>query len=176
MKEELLFSEITCPYCRIGFPPIKISDEYGIKKGNWKTLWKSKKIITGKKVEHLDLFHSYEAGLILDCKQSEYILGNIESIDSNGNPTFKQDFQDKINILKEKFYNNPSDIDKDNINFYDFCLAFKECMNYGNIEGEDESYSDITVDAVKKLYDQGLNLKECLKSFIKKEQIENKTI
>lgn len=141
-----MHKEITCPYCRIGFGGYKVNND----------------VIT-----HLDLFWSYESGLTKDCLQQEN-KQFITFIDDRGNPTFTEEFQSKLDELTNKFNTNPDDIDKTSFTYEAYFIAFIQCMNYGYVEGDDEEYdrTNMTGDKIKSLYESGVNLKDCLKSFI----------
>jgi hypothetical protein len=49
-------------------------------------------------------------------------------------------------------------------------IAFVECMNYGYVDGEDEEYDreNMTMPKIQQLWENGHNLNESLKAFIKK--------
>jgi hypothetical protein len=153
-------SEITCPFCRIGFGGIKASTP----KEKPKTTF-----------EHLDLFWSYEAGLIKTCKDQDTLLKHLVSVDDRGNPTFDEEFTKKLAELKEDFMNDPSYITNDVFDYDAYYVAFVDAMNYGNIEGEDEEFDreHMTGARLKELYDGGTNLKDALRSFIKKTESQN---
>jgi len=146
-----LHQEITCPYCRIQFGNYKIGQD--------------------NKVEHLDVLWTSEAGLIRKCQQPEMVLANMESVDEYGNPKFTESFQTKLTELRNKFEYNPDDISKENVSFDDYMIAFVECMNYGYVEGEDEDYDreDMTKPKIQQMWENGYNLNEALKAFIKKK-------
>jgi hypothetical protein len=147
-----MHNEITCPYCRIQFGNYKISKE--------------------NKVEHIDIFWSSECGLIRECQQSEIVLANMESVDEYGNPKFTESFQTKLTELRNKFENKPDDISKENTTFDDYMVAFIECMNYGYVDGDDEEYDkeDITKPKIQQIYEDGVNLYEALRIFIKESK------
>ena len=147
-KMEELYPEIKCPYCRIQFGHYKIGD----------------------KVEHVDMLWTSAAGLIKECQNPELVKSNLESVDKYGNPKFNEDFQKKANELRNKFETCPDDITKENFNADDYMIAFVECMNYGYVDGEDEEYDrdNITMPKIQQLWENGHNLNESLKAFIKK--------
>lgn len=147
-KMEELYPEIKCPYCRIQFGHYKIGD----------------------KVEHVDMLWTSAAGLIKECQNPELVKSNLESVDKNGNPKFNEDFQKKASELRNKFETCPDDITKENFNADDYMIAFVECMNYGYVDGEDEEYDreNITIPKIQQLWENGHNLNESLKAFIKK--------
>jgi len=156
MKKERLHPEITCPHCRTGF-------------GGHKS-WKEKD--GSQKMVHLDIMWCYESGLQQDCQQ-ENIYDNVDNIDGNGNPEFTEDFQKKLKELREKFETNPDDIDKGTCEFGDYHISFVECMNWGELDEEDEDYDreSMSGEKLKEMYDNGVNLKDALRSFIIK--VEN---
>jgi hypothetical protein len=144
----MIHQEIKCPYCRIQFGHYKI----------------------GKEVEHVDMLWTSEAGLIKTCQDSELVRANITSLDKNGNPKFNDDFQKKLNELRSKFETCPDDITKETFNADDYMIAFVECMNYGYVDGEDEDYDreNMTMPKIQQMWENGHNLNEALKAFIKK--------
>lgn len=144
----MIHQEIKCPYCRIQFGYYKI----------------------GKEVDHVDMLWTSEAGLIKTCQDPELIRANIASSDEYGNPKFNDDFQKKLNELRNKFETCPDDITKETFNADDYMIAFVECMNYGYVEGEDEDYDreNMTKPKIQQLWENGHNLNEALKAFIKK--------
>lgn len=146
----MIHPEIKCPYCRIQFGSVKINKD--------------------NSVEHLDTFWSSDAGLIKKCEQPELVTSNLKSIDEYGNPTFTDEFQNKLTELSEKFENNPDDITKENFDFDSYMIAFNECMNYGYVNSDDEDYDreNITIEKLKQLWEMGYNLNEALKAFIVK--------
>jgi len=156
MKKERLHPEITCPYCRTGF-------------GGHKS-WKEKD--GSQKMVHLDVMWSYESGLQTSCRQDN-IYDHVSEMDDNGNPTFTEEFQKKLKELRDKFETNPDDIDKDTYEFGDYHISFVECMNYGYVEGDEEDYDreNMSGEKLKEMYDNGVNLKDALRSFIIK--VEN---
>lgn len=162
--------EIKCPYCRIGFGGIKVSVEKP------KTKWfmsraAKRKLKEGAKMsfQHLDIMWSYEAGLIRDCKHPEHLKANLISVDDHQNPIFNEEFSSKLKELRSDFENNPIDINKDSFDFDGYYIAFIECMNYGNLDGDNEEYDreQMTGERLKELYENGTNLKDALRSFIK---------
>jgi hypothetical protein len=172
---DTVYQEITCPYCRIGFGAIKIFDKRE-KKSFLQKVGLSNPSIT-RTVEHLDILWTNESGLIKTCTQSDYVLSQLLSVDDSGNPTFKDDFQNKLNELREKFETNPDDISKETVSIGDFMISFVECMNYGSVEGEDEEYDReiIKQENFKELYESGINLKDALKKFIIKSSDNTQT-
>jgi len=48
---------------------------------------------------------SYEAGLHVDCEHSSLLMQNLESMDKNGNPTFKEPYKSLIEEQKQRFIN-----------------------------------------------------------------------
>jgi len=169
-------SEIKCPYCRIGFGGIKVSVEKT--KEKWfQSRATKRKIKEGAKTsfQHLDIMWSYEAGMIRDCKHPEYLKENLISVDDHQNPVFNEEFTNKLKELRKEFENNPVDINKDNFDFDGYYIAFVECMNYGNVEGDDEEYNreEMTGEKLKELYESGTNLKDALRSFIKKTESQS---
>lgn len=143
----MIHPEIKCPYCRIQFGSVKINED---------------------DVEHLDILWSSDAGLIKKCEQPELVTSNLKSVDEHGNPTYTDEFQNKLTELRDKFENNPDDITKENFDFESYMIAFVECMNYGYVDGEDEDYDrdNITKEKLKQIWEMGYNLTEALKSFI----------
>lgn len=148
----MLHEDITCPYCRIQFGGYKIFQN---------------------KLIHLDILWSYDSGLQRDCEQEDYIKSNIESIDDKGNPKFNDDFKNKLLELRNKFETNPDDITKDNFSFDAFFISFVDCMNYGLVDNPDENEEynreNMTDEKLEKLYNDGVNLKDALRSFIVKK-------
>ena len=129
------------------------------------------KISKENKVEHLDIIWSSESGLVRECQQPEMVLANMESVDEYGNPTFTESFQKKLSELRNKFENNPDDISKENTSFDDYMVAFVECMNYGYVDVDDEDYDreDMTKPKIQQMWENGYNLYESLRAFIKKK-------
>lgn len=150
----MIHPEIKCPYCRIQFGSVKINED--------------------NSVEHLDIVWSSDTGLIKKCEQPELVTSNLKSVDEYGNPTFTDEFQNKLTELREKFENNPDDITKENFDFDSYMIAFVECMNYGYVNSDDEDYDreNITIEKLKQMWEDGMTLKDSLKSFI----IENKEL
>ncbi len=146
MKKEKLHPEITCPHCRTGFGGHKEFKEGMV---------------------HLDVIWSYESAMQRKCSQSD-INEHVDEMDDNGNPTFTEEFQKKLKELREKFETNPDDIDNKNYSFDDYYISFVECMNYGYVEGDDEDYDreSMSGEKLKEMYDNGVNLKDALRSFI----------
>lgn len=150
MKKERLHQEITCPHCRTGFGGHKV----------WKKDGKEKMV-------HLDIMWCYEYALERDCQQ-ENIMDFVVEIDDNGNPKFTDEYQIKFKELRNKFENNPDDISKDTCDFGDYQISFVECMNWGELDGDDENYDreSMSGEKLKEMYDNGVNLKDALRSFI----------
>jgi|688.fasta_scaffold06365_17 hypothetical protein len=111
-----------------------------------------------------------EAGLIKTCQDPELVRANIANLDEYGNPKFNDDFQKKLNELRNKFETCPDDITKETFNVDDYMIAFVECMNYGYVDGEDEDYDreNMTKPKIQQIWENGHNLNEALKAFIKK--------
>lgn len=146
ITKKMLHPEITCPYCRIQI-------------GGYK--------ITQNEITHLDVCFTYEAGLSLICQQQEYVKSHIIETDKNGNPEFTEDFKRKIKELEELFYTNPVDVNKETFSCEDFVLAFRECIEWGDVIEEGEKRLDkILIQDVKDLYQQGKNLKEAIRHFV----------
>lgn len=164
-------SEITCPFCRMGFGGIKVN----VVKPETKWFMsraQKRKAKEGIKTtfQHLDLFWSYESGLIKDCLQNEHMKANLLSVDDCGNPTFNEEFSNKLKELQEDFMNDPSYFVNDTCSFDVYYIAFVNCMNWGNLEEDDEEYdrNDMTGERLKELYENGTNLKDALRSFVVK--------
>src|SRR3989344_9188406 len=121
MKKEQIHPEITCPYCRIGFGAIKITKEDTIS-------------------QHIDIFWSRDAGLSRICKNVDLLKENLIESDGCQNPKFNEEFTIKLKELRQKFETNPDDISKENFEFCDYRISFVECMNWGDIDDEDENY------------------------------------
>ncbi len=147
MKKERIHPEITCPYCRIGFGGHKKSRE--------------------DKIVHLDVMWCYEYALQRDCQQKN-INELISEVDDHGNPKFTEEYSIKFKELREKFERNPDDISKDTCSFDEYYISFVECMNWGELDSEEEEYDreKISGEKLKELYDSGINLEDALKSFL----------
>jgi len=147
MKKERLHPEITCPHCRTGFGGHKDFGKEGI--------------------VHLDIAWSYESALTLKCQQED-IKEHIAKMDDNGNPTFEKEFDKKLKELREKFETNPDDIDKNTYEYNDYYYSFVECINWGEIEEEDEEFDreSMTGEKLEEMYNNGVNLKDAVRSFI----------
>ena len=180
-KENILHPEITCPYCRIGFGAHKVSFKKVEAKTEEKKTGFFKSIFVRKEnnakereiagIIHLDPMWSADAGLMRDCTQVDFLKQFIESVDDHENPKFTADFKLKLNQLRTKFETNPDDISKENFSDSDYYIAFYECLNYGCVENEDEEEYDreqMKGGAIKKLYEDGVNLNDALRSFIRK--------
>ena len=138
--------------------------------GGVKNFFKKKSVEDAKELVHMDLFWSSDAGLHRTCTQPEYIQSQAISW-TDGKPVFNDEFSAKIKKLRDDFESKPVDISKENFDWEAFFIAFSDCMNWGYVAEDDEEYvSDITKDKVKNLYDNGLNLHECLRNFIVKSQ------
>lgn len=177
-------TEIKCPYCRIGFGGIKVTpvttvigkSEKEIDKKTFFGLSKKKVLVSeditseSNEFYHLDICWSSDAGLIKTCENQELLQANLISIDYNGNPIFNESFTHKLDELKHGFVTNPIDISKENFTEEAYIIAFRECMEYGEVDLDDEEYdrSILTIEKVKELYDAGSNLKDALKYFIVK--------
>jgi len=167
------YPEIKCPYCRIGFGGIKVSIEK-VKPIFFASRATKKKMKEGEKTsfQHLDIMWSYDSGLIKDCIHPETLKENLVSYDANQNPVFNEEFTNKLKELRHDFEHNPIDINKDTFEFGAYYIAFVECMNYGYVDGDDEEYDreGMTMERLKELYENGTNLKDALKSFLKKSE------
>lgn len=142
------YPEITCPFCRMQFGSYKKNKD---------------------KIIHLDFCWSSESGLQVECESTD-INNYITNTDDRGNITFIEEYKKKLDELRKDFEENPIDFDKNTTLLSDYIIGFKENMNYGNVCKDDEEYmDDITQNKIEELYNSGVNLKDCLRNFIKKE-------
>lgn len=117
---------------------------------------------------HLDIFWSREAGMHTDCKNFDLLKSKIESIDENGNPVFKDNFQEKIAELNNKYNYYPEDINKDTCDWKDFQIVLVYCMNWGMIDGDYEDFDRESMkwEEIKDKYNEGKSAYEILRSYI----------
>ena len=163
--------EIDCPYCRVGFGVIKAN----LTKPDLKWFMsksKKKKLISDAKekatFQHLDLFWSYESGLITDCKNADVLIKNIDSIDDNGNVKFTSEFEQKLKELKEKYDIKPDDITKETCDWKSFNTLFINALNWGMIDGDDEEFDRESMkwEDIEKMYNEGKNLYDILRFYV----------
>jgi len=164
-----LHSEITCPYCRVGFGGVKVKSEKP--KLKWFMSRAAKrKAREGIKMEfqHLDIFWSFESGLIVDCKNAELLKVNLDGVDERGNPKFKPEFEEKLKQLKEKYDSKPDDIRQDTCEWNDFHILFANALNWGMIDGDDEEFDreSIKWEDVEIMYKENKSLYDILRHYI----------
>ena len=142
--------EITCPYCRVGFGTLKSTSK--------------------DKFQHLDLFWSYESGLIVDCENNDVLALNLEKMDDKGNPKFKTEFEEKLKELQEENSKKPDDICKDTCSWDSFQTLFVNAINWGSIDEEDEEYDRESMkwEDIELMYNENKNLYEILRHYIVK--------
>jgi len=165
-KKFLLHPEITCPFCRVGFGGLKVSQIKPTKK--WYELFKVLPEPEVKSIIHLDIFWSREAGMHVDCKNIDLLKTKIDKIDENGNPIFQEEFQLKLKELVNKYSYYPDDLSKDTCEWRDFQITFSYLMNWGMIDGDYEEYNRESMkwEDIKIMYDEGKSVYEALRHYV----------
>jgi len=131
---------ITCPYCLMGYGAPKVA----------------------KKVYHLEIFSG-----VLECEQPDYVRSNTISVDECENPTFYAEYARQLEELRGEFEENPVDWNKDTVTINAFLIAFRELIDYNLFVDDDKDLQeDIAIDDVRKLYEEGMNLKDCILHFV----------
>ena len=115
-----------------------------------------------KKVYHLEIFSG-----VLECEQSDYVRSNTISVDEWENPTFDSEYSRQLEELRGEFEENPVDWNKDTVTINAFLIAFRELIECNTFVDDDKDLQEeIAIDDVRKLYEEGINIKDCILHFV----------
>ena len=115
------------------------------------------------KLEHLDLFASYEAGAIYTCTARDLIWPYILEVDLAGNPVFKKEFEEAYKSIEENISN---DMTKEEYSFNSWSFSLGRYFQDFYDEEYDKSKTEgLTYGAFESYYEEGLTIKQALDKY-----------
>lgn len=135
--------ELKCPLCRVGFGAL---------------------FVTKGVANHIDLFWSREAGLMLECSDQEYALAHCVETEKGLRPS--EEFNKLLIANNDEFIDHPELFSKENISPEHVTLLVQLLIKETDLEeGEEFNVTIPTVEA-RKAYEEGKNFKEIFGLFI----------